>query len=123
MLTHEKTIGGTTVRCDMVQLGEDAVVLLYGGDRAHIGSSVLAIPRPSLTGEGISATSSVLNCPGHKDELLARLFAERLAAALNRTVACICGVHVDGLDAAGIQAIMDGCQELLDELLLAAGVR
>lgn len=60
------------------RVGEDYQILLQGGERPHIGCTVLAVPRPSLTGSGAcSSTASVLNLPGHKDEALCRLLAER----------------------------------------------
>lgn len=63
------------------RVGEDYQILLQGGERPHIGCTVLAVPRPSLTGSGAcSSTASVLNLPGHKDEALCRLLAERLSA-------------------------------------------
>lgn len=65
---------------------------------------MLAEARASLTGEGTSATSSVLNRLGHKDEFVARTVAETLAAALDTTVCCICGIHKDNATSKDIQA-------------------
>lgn len=68
-------------------------VSLFGGV-PHVGSTVLAVPRPSLKDPNRrSATSSVLNAAGHKDDELARPLAERLAAGLNRVAAVTAGVH------------------------------
>lgn len=77
------------------QLGANLVICVSGGDAPHIGSVVLSTPRASLTGKGRSATSSVLNLPGHKDEAVARQVAEIVAAKLDTTVCCVCGIHVD----------------------------
>ena len=117
MITFEKVMDRINIHCDVIPMGEDLTVLLYGGDIPHIGSTVLSIPRASLTGDGLSATSSVLNCLGHKDDVLARVFAEKIAARSNHTTVCICGIHVDGLSDQGIKAIYDGCLLLLDEVL------
>lgn len=84
-----------TLKLSVEQLGAHLVVCVSGGDAPHIGSVVLSTPRPSLTGEGRSATSSVLNLPGHKDEVVARQLGETLAAKLDTIVCCICGIHVD----------------------------
>ena len=52
-------------------IGEDVLICLKGGERPHLGCVVQTEPRVSLTGDGsVSATSSVLNFPGHKDCLL-----------------------------------------------------
>ncbi|MBC7224778.1 MAG: hypothetical protein H5T59_10990 [Anaerolineae bacterium] len=100
--------------------GEDVVVCLGGGDRPHVGSVVCAEPRPSLADPSRrSATSSVWNRLGHKDEALARPMAEGLAAALGATVVVIAGVHVEGLDAAGIRAFEEMAAELTQEMARA----
>lgn len=101
-------------------LGEDWVVCLGGGDQPHVGSVVCAEPRPSLAGLGRrSATSSVWNRLGHKDETLARPVAEHLAAALGRAVVVVAGVHVEGLDAQGIQAFVEMAGELAQAMAQA----
>ena len=57
-------------------VGEDLLLCLSGGTRPHLGCVVMASPRPSLADpEKRSATSSVLNLPGHKDEALCRALA------------------------------------------------
>ena len=93
-------------------LGAHLLVSISGGDAPHIGSVVLATPRPSLSGSGMSATSSILNRIGHKDEIVARGVAETLAAQLDTVVCCVCGIHKDDATADDITACAN-----LDELL------
>ena len=65
---YEKELSFSTIKIYVLKLGNDYNITISGGDNPHIGTSVLAIPRPSLTGdESISATSSVMNMVGHKD--------------------------------------------------------
>lgn len=79
------------------RIGEDILVAFAGGT-AHIGCSVLATPRPSRTGDGsTSATASVLNVSGHKDDMLCRHIAERICAATKHTVTCTGGFHIDDI--------------------------
>ena len=60
-------------------IGEDVLICLKGGERPHLGCVVQTEPRVSLTGDGsVSATSSVLNFPGHKDEVICRWMAEKV---------------------------------------------
>lgn len=54
----------------------DCTICIWGGDTPHVGSVVMSTARPSLTGSGVGVTSSVLNGIGHKDEYVARKFAE-----------------------------------------------
>lgn len=90
---YEHTIA--TLDLVIEQLGTQLVICVSGGSAPHIGSVTLASPRPSLTGTGTSATSSVINLIGHKDEAVGRPLAEMLAARLDTTVCCICGIHID----------------------------
>ena len=91
------------VEVSIEHLGACVVVCVSGGDEPHIGSVVLAEARASLTGEGTSATSSVINRLGHKDEFVARTVAETLAATLSTTVCCICGIHKNNATPKDIQ--------------------
>lgn len=98
-------------------VGKDLWVTLTGGIRPHIGSVILAVPRPSLKDPSTtSSTSSVLNRPGHLDERPGRSLAEKLAAVLGCNVALACGIHYDDLTPADIEDIMGICAQLGDEL-------
>ena len=68
-------------------VGEDVLICLKGGERPHLGCVVQTEPRVSLTGDGsVSATSSVLNFPGHKDEVICRWMAEKVSKELGKRV-------------------------------------
>lgn len=99
------------------QLGANLVICVSGGDAPHIGSVVLSTPRPSLTGKGTSATSSVLNLPGHKDEAVARQVAEIVAAKLDTAVCCVCGIHVDDVTPEALASCATLGEELAHFLL------
>ncbi len=109
---YEHTIGSLNITVE--HLGAHVTICISGGDAPHIGSVVLSTPRPSLTGQGTSATSSVLNNIGHKDELVARQVAEHLAAKLDTMVCCVCGIHKDDATPKDIAS----CATLGEELAL-----
>lgn len=89
-------------------IGDDILILIYGGDKPHIGSAVLAIPRKSLSDENkISCTSSVLNVTGHKDEKICRHMAETFCKRYNSVAVCVGGFHCDNLTAEQIQEVVD----------------
>lgn len=90
------------LRIASTRVGEDYLLLVTGG-REHLGCTVLAEPRESLTGEGRSSTSSVLNAAGHKDELICRPLAEKLSAQKNARVVCTGGFHIDEISPAQLQ--------------------
>lgn len=94
-------------------LGHDFFLCVQGGDSPHIGCTVQAVPRPSLSGEGmISVTSSVLNLTGHKDEALCRRLAEAYCRKLNAVVVCTGGFHVDGITEEQIREVMAAAEKL-----------
>lgn len=103
--------------CQVIEMGRDYTVTVCGGTLPHIGSTVMAQARPSLTGKGISATSSVLNCMGHKDEAVARMFAEKIAMRGNCTVVCTCGIHLEAITKEQIAGVQESCSKLLDRIL------
>jgi hypothetical protein len=85
--------------------GKD-IVMTIGGGQEHIGTVVLAIPRPSLDGSGkVSSTVSVMNVIGHKDEDVARPLAEALCKAAQRPAVVIAGIHYDDIGEAGIETV------------------
>lgn len=97
-------------------------VHLVGGETPHIGSVVLAEPRGSLTGEGRSCTSSVINLAGHKDEAFARDLAERICRQTD-TAVCVCaGVHVDRASTEDIARLTAAYESLARALCRKIGV-
>ena len=54
-MLREELFDGYSVYCDVIPMGKDYTLAVYGGDTPHVGSVVLSIARPSLAGEGIGA--------------------------------------------------------------------
>ncbi|NPV70810.1 MAG: UbiX family flavin prenyltransferase [Firmicutes bacterium] len=85
---------------------------LFGGDRPHVGSVVVSVPRPSITGSGeTSCTSSVVNLLAHKEETVIRPLAEHIARVTGRPVVGVCGVHLDGATPQDIRLLVANCEE------------
>lgn len=98
-------------------LGEDWVLTISGGEKPHIGCSVLAVPRPSLTGDGsMSCTSSVLNVTGHKDEVICRLMAEEVCKKKGAVTLCCGGIHMDGITQEQILEVVNTARILAEEI-------
>lgn len=103
---------------ESIELGDDLLVLLYGGNRSHIGSCILSIPRKTPgKGNKISCTSSVLNIVGHKDEEVGREVAEAITKGLSKKVMLVCGIHYDGLRENDIKQIKKICRRLVKRYL------
>ena len=98
-------------------VGDDLLVAISGGDTPHIGSVAVALPRPSLRNRrAMSATSSVYNLPGHKDQVIAQRVSEVLSARLNRTVVVVAGFHLDGIGEQGIKKVVENAERLAKKI-------
>ena len=116
----EKMQNGLPVFAQLVQMGKDCTICVWGGDTPHVGSVVMSTARPSLTGSGVGVTSSVLNGIGHKDEYVARKFAEAAADKFVCTAVCSCGIHIDGITQAQLQEVSAVCDKLLKQVIAGA---
>ncbi len=106
------------VESEAVRIGTDVLVYLWGGERPHIGSVAVAQSRPSLADPArTSATASVITFPGHKEDVLVKEAAERIASELDVHVVVTAGIHWDDLNEEGIKAIMANSREVVDKLL------
>lgn len=103
----EITLSFSKLMIEKKQIGNDLLLVVEGGEKPHIGCTVLSIPRPSLRNpEEYSCTSSVLNVTGHKDEEICRYLAEKAAKKYHCTVVCTGGFHVDHIRPEQIEEIM-----------------
>jgi hypothetical protein len=100
--------------------GDDLTVTISGGQAPHVGCVVIACPHRSQDDpERTSVTSSVVTIPPHREELLARPLAERLAKSLAATVVVAAGIHTDGLTREGVAAYLRLGRRLTQRLLSA----
>ena len=117
-LKYQKQLTFSEITVQITELGEDYHIMLRGGDKPHIGCTVLAVPRPSLTGDGsIAVTSSVLNVTGHKDEQLCRYLAEEIARKKRAVVVCTGGFHYDNISSAQIQEVLAAVREICENII------
>jgi len=95
-------------------LGDDLQVVIWGGERPHVGAVAVAEPRVSRTDPSrTTASSSVICLSGHKEDELARDAALRLAIVSRGAVAVTAGLHWDQLDADDIKEVLLLCDELI----------
>lgn len=114
----KKNLTFTDICVEIHRLGSDYHILVSGGERPHIGCTVLALPRPSLDGSGrISSTASVLNVTGHKDEEVCRYLAETVSAGKNAIVVCTGGIHMDGITKEQIAEIVETMRIIAVEIV------
>jgi hypothetical protein len=119
-VVHELTgeIGRIKINIKAITVGQDLCIIISGGDSPHIGCVTLSIPRLSLADTGrTSATTSVLNLVGHKDDHAASYVSNVLAAKLNKNVVVTGGIHVDKITPEEIRLTMELLKRLTDNLI------
>lgn len=120
---EEQKVAGTFLRISAGWIGRDLFICLEGGDTPHIGCVVQAVPRPSLTGDGSrSATASVLNLTGHKDEFLCRRLAEKACKEMGVTVVCTGGFHQEDITKEQIQEVVEAAEEMGERICLLQNI-
>lgn len=103
----------TSLKVEISKIGEDYHILLTGGTKPHIGCTVLAVPRKSLSENGkISSTSSVINLPGHKDEEICRYLAEQFSVQKKAVVVCTGGFHMDHMTPEQIEQVIEAVKRI-----------
>lgn len=111
--------GRCKVSLYLIDTGEGIQALLTGGEKPHIGGSVLSVPRPSLTGQGWSVDLYITPVPNHKDVEVARPLAEKLGIALRKPVAVSAGIHSEQLTPEELKEINNNCFTLIEQALQA----
>ena len=99
-------------------VGNDIIILIWGGTKPHIGSVCVALPRPSCSNpHNNSSTSSVYNFPAHKDDLISKMFGEKIAATFNTNTVTTAGIHLPDITKSGLNKIIKNA-EILCSLLI-----
>lgn len=97
-----------SIQLQATYIGNDLLVLLYGGDQSHIGGI-------SYGGiHDICETKSFLN---HKDYLLTEMFSNKIKPVFSHHFVICAGIHLDNITSDEISQILLLSNELLNELL------
>lgn len=114
-LSFEREALGFPINVTLSGCGNDTLVKISGGCTPHIGSVSVAYWD---SGEPVLRT---LLLPGHRDDVVSDMFAERLSSRLGATVTVVCGIHYESPGREGIDAVLECTRELLGDVLDACG--
>jgi len=110
--------GKFTLEVSLTMLGQDLQLIIWGGDKPHIGAVALAQPRASLKNpKNTSSTSSIICIVGHKEDVVAKYMSEQLSAALKTNVAVTAGMHWAVFNEEDIVMVMESVNLLLDSII------
>ncbi|MDF9841128.1 MULTISPECIES: hypothetical protein [unclassified Paenibacillus] len=102
--------GFEDIELSATDVGNDLLLLITGGVR-HIGASSTAY----LDGGAVRASTTAV--PHHKEHTISENIALRAAAALNRTVTVVMGIHYDNLSKEGIMQVVRIVNNKVDQYL------
>lgn len=105
------TVLGQRITARISQLDYGIAVLFTGGERSHIGAAACAGP------EGMGA----LPLPGHREDVICRQWAVRLAEVSGTQVWIACGIHYDNLSREGLEQVTQACGRLLERAAAILG--
>lgn len=98
--------GSLSLESTIIKTQDGISIYIGGGEKAHIGTTVISQPRASLTGNGsISCTTSVINILGHKDDEIIIPIAEKVCKHFNETTVVVAGIHIDRARALEIEKL------------------
>ena len=111
LYTVDRRLLGCPLAATLLLIGQDLLVQIEGGCRAHVGSVSAACWE-----EGTLRTQT-LCLPKHRDDVVGDRFARELAAQTGRNVTAVCGIHYDHATKDEIRQIIACTEEMLHELL------
>ncbi len=112
LINFESKIDNFTIKTSIIEIEKD-IVIIIGGGKSHIGAVGISFPTASIIEkEKTTTTTSIITLPGHKDDIIAKIFSEKLSKALNRNVVAIAGIHFDNITKEEIDKIVK-CSENL----------
>lgn len=108
--------GRCQVSLMLIDTGSGIQGLLTGGEKPHVGGTVLAVPRISLSGHGWSADLYSLPVPSHKDVEVAGPLAKELARITRCPVVLTAGIHSENITQEEIDIIAKNCSLLAQKV-------
>ncbi|WNS45030.1 hypothetical protein [Paenibacillus sp. MMS20-IR301] len=112
MLSHQPH--PDDIELSEIAVGRDLLLLITGGVR-HIGAASTAY----MDGETARVMTSAV--PHHKEHTISEAIALEVAAALNRTVTVVMGIHYDNLSKEGIAEVVRIVGDKVSQYLLRQG--
>ncbi|AIQ69154.1 hypothetical protein [Paenibacillus graminis] len=104
------------IELSAIEVGRDLLLLIGGGAR-HIGAASTAYMEE---GNVKVSTSAV---PHHKEHMVCESIAARVAAALDRTVTVVMGIHYDNLSKEGIVRVVEVVNLKVDQYLFGQNLK
>jgi hypothetical protein len=110
MIKLTKTAGRLTMHLEARQIGMDWNILVYGGDRPHIGAVALA------SSESSDGTCQLISIANHREGDIAQRIAIAIANHFQSTACVSCGIHLDNITLDEIQLVQSISENFICDL-------
>ncbi|RZN55273.1 MAG: hypothetical protein DSO09_03375 [Candidatus Methanomethylicota archaeon] len=89
------------------KIGDELLVIIYGGEKPHIGSI-------SICNNTYPFSISFL---GHKDYIISHYASEKIFKKLNSKVIVICGIHIENATKEDIEILINNSKKCVEKFL------
>lgn len=113
----QRKAGRHTLTLHSIEIGEDLLVTIYGGDEHHIGGISMAYHTQSHYRDAQTVSVNTLTFPGHKDYIVSNDVAEKLCKAIEKQVVVTVGIHMDKATMDEIDKAVSTVNEMVEELV------
>ncbi len=104
MTTYTKGTGIHQVKLQQIQLGNDILLILTGGEQPHIGATITKAPNQDIQMQKIGT---------HHDHIVLEPLTLKAAEKHpNNTIVATGGIHIDNATSKDIETIIQNCKEL-----------
>ncbi len=114
----EQDVDGARLIMESMEVGQDLLVIIHGGDEHHIGGVAIAYPTRSHYRDAVTITLNSMSFPGHKDYVIANSTAEKMAKSLERSVVVTAGIHIENATKPQIEEVVRTVDSMTDDLIM-----
>ena len=102
----------------LLEIGNDLIFIVSGGDLPHIGAISVGIPRPSLKNpDQLSSTISTYVFTGHKDDIIGNKIANEISKRTEKKVVVLAGIHFNHLSERDIKLVVKKSEVIYRDLI------
>ncbi len=94
---------GICIQANILHVKNDLLIVIYGGDKPHIGSCML--------------NENSLTLPNHKDDIALKTIYEILRDHTPKNICLVGGIHIDNITKTQIDTVLSLCKELAKRIV------
>ncbi len=98
---------GISIVANIHRIGEDVLISVYGGDKAHIGGCILADENEI----------KILSLGEHKDHIAFEIMAKIITKHIRKNLCITGGIHIENITKEQIEIVLDVCKILAFQIV------